>query len=108
MNASSESGLCATVILWAIRSVYARRRQTRYDPRVSAFDMAAILLAIAAACGYLNHRFLHLPATSGTLAVALFSSLAILGMESFVPSWQLREEIRGFIANIDFNQTLMR
>ena len=42
---------------------------------MNGFDVASILMAIAAAFGYVNHRFLRLPATSGTLTVALVSSL---------------------------------
>jgi hypothetical protein len=38
---------------------------------VSAFDIAAVLIAVAAVSGYVNHRLLHLSPTSGTLLVAL-------------------------------------
>ena len=59
-------------------------------------------------CGYLNHRLLRLPATSGTLAVALFSSLAIVTAEAFLPAWSLRDRAAAFLKDIDFNRTLMR
>src|SRR5919106_5322603 len=90
-----------------------RRRSGRpadhgYYAGVNAFDTAAVLLAIAAACGYLNHRLLRLPSTSGTLAIALFSSIAILAVEAIAPSLSLRDSIRAFLTDIDFNQTLMR
>src|SRR5436190_17882943 len=75
---------------------------------MNGFDVASILVAIAAASGYLNHRFLRLPATSGTLAVALISSLVLVGTDAFFPSWALRERVRDFLADIDFNETLMR
>ena len=38
---------------------------------MNAFDTAAVLIAIAALTGYINHRVLKLSATTGTLAVAL-------------------------------------
>ena len=38
---------------------------------MTIFDVAAILVAVAAASGYVNHRLLRLPPTSGTLLVAL-------------------------------------
>jgi hypothetical protein len=38
---------------------------------VTGFDSAAILIAIATASGCMNGPFLSLPATSGTLVVAL-------------------------------------
>jgi len=75
---------------------------------VGAFDIAAVLLTIAAASGYLNHRFLRLPATSGTLAVALVSSLVVVATDALVPSWTLQGRVRHFLADIDFNETLMR
>lgn len=75
---------------------------------MNAFDTAAVLLAIAAACGYLNYRLLRLPATSGTLAVALVSSFVIVIIESFAPGWSLRNHVATFLEDIDFNRTLMR
>ena len=75
---------------------------------MNAFDTAAVLLAIAAVCGYLNHRLLRLPATSGTLAVALSSSMALVAVETFAPAWSLREPVAAFLEDIDFNRTLMR
>ena len=75
---------------------------------MNAFDIAAVLLTIAAVCGYLNHRVLRLPATSGTLAVALVSSLFVVAAETWLPSWTLQDRVRAFLADIDFNQTLMR
>lgn len=75
---------------------------------MNAFDIAAVLLTVAAVSGYLNHRFLRLPATSGTLAVALVSSLLVVATEAFLPSWTLQDRVRAFLADINFNETLMR
>jgi CPA1 family monovalent cation:H+ antiporter len=75
---------------------------------VNAFDIATVLLAIAAVSGYLNHRFLRLPATSGTLVVALVSSLFVIAADALVPSWTPQDRVRAFLADIDFNETLMR
>jgi CPA1 family monovalent cation:H+ antiporter len=75
---------------------------------VNSFDIAAVLLAVAATCGYVNHRFLRLPATTGTLAVALVSSFSVVVIEALTPATRLREPIHQFLQDIDFNQTLMR
>jgi CPA1 family monovalent cation:H+ antiporter len=75
---------------------------------MNAFDTAAVLLTIAAICGYLNHRLLRLPATSGTLAVALISSMALVAVEAYAPAWSLRDRVATFLEDIDFNRTLMR
>ena len=74
---------------------------------MNAFDVAAILVAGAAVFGYVNHRFLRLPSTSGTLLVALVSSLVVVLIDRVVPGFDLRSAIEGFLGEIDFDQTLM-
>lgn len=74
---------------------------------MNAFDTAAVLMAIAAASGYVNHRFLKLPATSGTLVVALVSSLVVVAADAVFPAWGLQAALSGFLGEIDFNETLM-
>ncbi len=74
---------------------------------VSVFDIAAILITIAAVSGYVNYRLLHLPATSGTLLVALVSSLAVVALQQLIPSVHLQTDIQRFLGEIDFDQTLM-
>ncbi len=71
------------------------------------FDIAAILVAAAAVFGYVNHRFLRLPSTTGTLLVALVSSLVIVAIEQMVSGIDLRPTIERFLGKIDFDQTLM-
>jgi CPA1 family monovalent cation:H+ antiporter len=75
---------------------------------MAPFDIAAILLTIAALCGYMNYRFLKLPATSGTLAIALVSSLLIVGADVAAPALGARAMVSCFLAGIVFNDTLMR
>lgn len=71
------------------------------------FDVASILIATAALAGYVNHRLLKLPATSGTLVVALVASLLVVAAEALFPSLQLRDLVSHFVGQIDFNETLM-
>ena len=74
---------------------------------MNAFDTASVLIAVAALSGYLNHRFLKLPATTGTLAVALASSLVLVAIDALVPAWGLRVTVAAFLGEIDFNEALM-
>jgi len=74
---------------------------------MNAFDTAAVLTAIAAGSGYVNHRFFRLPATSGTLVVALVSSIALVVADALLPSWGLRPALATFLDSIDFNEALM-
>lgn len=71
------------------------------------FDVASTLTAVAAVSGYVNHRFLRLPATSGTLLVALASSLIVVLAEYALPGLQLRAQVTEFLGEIDFDQALM-
>ncbi|MEO5821790.1 MAG: sodium:proton antiporter [Vicinamibacteraceae bacterium] len=74
---------------------------------MSVFDVAAILTAIAAISGYVNHRVLRLPPTSGTLLVALVTSLALLLLEQLAPEAQVRPLVERFLGEIDFDQALL-
>ena len=74
---------------------------------MNAFDTAAVLIAIAALTGYINHRVLKLSATTGTLAVALVSSLVIVVADAAMPTWGLEAVLSGFLREIDFNEALM-
>jgi CPA1 family monovalent cation:H+ antiporter len=75
---------------------------------VSIFDVAAILIAVTALSGYVNHRFLRLPPTSGTLVVALVTSLVILALEAVIPAIELRLLVERFLGEIDFDRALMQ
>ena len=74
---------------------------------MNGFDIAAVLAVIAATCGYVNHRLLRLPATTGTLAVALVSSIALLFADRVFASLGLADAAAAFLSAIDFNETLM-
>jgi CPA1 family monovalent cation:H+ antiporter len=74
---------------------------------MSVFDIAAILTAIAAFSGYVNYRLLHLPATSGTLLVALVSSLVVVLSERLIPGVRLQPVVEQFLGEINFDQALM-
>ena len=71
-------------------------------------DLAAILLALAAAFGYLNHRWLKLPHTIGLVVIALFASMAVLALDLAVPSLGFRATVRGAVEGIAFPEILMK
>jgi CPA1 family monovalent cation:H+ antiporter len=75
---------------------------------MTIFDIAAILIAMAAIAGYANHRLLRLPQTTGTLLIALVSSLVVVVVDRLLPDVQLQSAIEAFLRHIDFDQTLMR
>ncbi len=52
-----------------------------------------MLIAIAAVAGYVNRRVLKLPVTSGTLVVALISSLVVVATDTAFPRLDLQTSI---------------
>jgi hypothetical protein len=50
------------------------------------FDIAAIVIVLAAVFGYLNHKFLRLPHTIGLVVIALAVSRVVLGIDAVHPS----------------------
>jgi Na+:H+ antiporter len=71
------------------------------------FDITAVLITLAASFGYLNFRFLRLPATTGILSIALLSSLLLPAADRILPGWHLETALNRFLTGIDFNQVLM-
>ena len=69
------------------------------------FDVSAILVVLAAAFSYLNHRYLKLPGTIGLMALALGFSLLILAVGSFAPP--VRELALSVLGQIDFDEALL-
>jgi CPA1 family monovalent cation:H+ antiporter len=75
--------------------------------KMNAFDVAAILVTLAAAFGYVNHRFLKLPPSSGILTVGLIGSGIVLAVDALFPQQQIRSALTGFLGEIDFQEALM-
>lgn len=77
------------------------------SPALSPFDAAAILIVLAAALGYLNHRLLRLPSSVGLTIMGAIASLVVVGIDRILPSSNLSGSVVGFLAAIDFHTTLM-
>ncbi|MCW6507262.1 cation:proton antiporter [Lichenifustis flavocetrariae] len=71
------------------------------------FDVAAILIVLAAAFAYLNNRFIRLPSSVGLTLMGAFSSLIVLAVDRLVPASRATDDIVSLITSIDFHQTLM-
>ena len=69
------------------------------------FDLIAILLGLAAACSYLNHRYLKLPSTIGLMAITLGSSLILVAVGQFIPT--LRFEAQLFVERINYTDVVL-
>ena len=76
-------------------------------PNLSPFDAAAILIVLAAALGYLNHRLLGLPSSVGLTIMGAVASLLVVGIDYAIPGSDLSARVVDFLAGIDFHSTLM-
>ena len=74
----------------------------------SVFDVAAILITLAAALSWLNHKFLKLPSTVGLALMGALASLILLAVDASTPSFLIGEAVREFLAGIDFETALMQ
>lgn len=74
---------------------------------LSPFDAAAILIVLAAALGYLNHRVFKLPSSVGLTIMGAVASLMVVGADYVLPSSNLSEIVTGFLTGLDFHTTLM-
>ena len=71
------------------------------------FDVAAILILLAAVLGYANHRFLKLPTAVGMTLMGALAALAIIATGAALPSWGMAQLVERFLSGIDFHAALM-
>jgi CPA1 family monovalent cation:H+ antiporter len=74
----------------------------------SLFNIAAIVITLAALFGYVNHRWMKLQQSIGLVVIALFASFGVIALDALVPSLGFREVIRHTLERIDFHATLMK
>ena len=75
---------------------------------MSFFDIAGILVALAAAFAFINHKLLKLPTTVGLMLLAMLHAVALLVIDWIVPGAGALAAAETLIGSIDFDQTLMQ
>ncbi len=70
------------------------------------FEIGTILISLAAVFGYVNHRFIGLPATIGVMVIALLMSVALIALSAFGVV-DLVDDAAAVLSRIDFNETVM-
>ncbi|MCZ6649949.1 MAG: sodium:proton antiporter [Acidobacteria bacterium] len=75
---------------------------------MSIIDIAAVLLMLAAASSYINHRYLGLPNTIGLTLAGLVAAIAVLALDLAWPDLGLAQVVRSGLAQVDFPELLMR
>ncbi|SVA60080.1 uncharacterized protein METZ01_LOCUS112934, partial [marine metagenome] len=74
----------------------------------SILNLVALLFTLAAAFGYVNHRWLKLPHTIGLVVVALSASLVVLAIDAVFPALEFRSVVREMLSRINFYDVLMK
>ncbi len=72
---------------------------------MSAPALIAVLLTLTALFAYVNHRFIRLPPTVGTMGLALLFSLALIALEGL--GLPFRAWAVSIVADVDFSETLL-
>jgi len=75
---------------------------------LTLFQIAAILLTLAAIFGYINHRWLKLPLTIGLVIIALVVSFGIILIDILLDTLEYERTVRTVLERVDFDKTLMQ
>jgi CPA1 family monovalent cation:H+ antiporter len=73
---------------------------------MEAFNILALLITLAAAFSWVNHRFIRLPTTIGVMIISLAFSLGLVGLGKAGVGGP--GVIRDMLSAIDFNATLLQ
>lgn len=74
---------------------------------MSFFNIAGILVALAAAFAFINHKLLKLPTTVGLMLLAMLHAVALLVVDWIAPELGALTAVETLVGSIDFDQTLM-
>ena len=74
---------------------------------MTLLQITSLLIVLAGAFGAINYFFLRLPSAIGILIVALFASLAVMGLDLLVPSLGIAAAMREQVLAIEFSEALL-
>jgi CPA1 family monovalent cation:H+ antiporter len=73
---------------------------------MTTFQLAALVITLAAALAYVNARVLKLPSTVGLMAIALLGSIVLLGLDA-THIVDLSTRVTALVSQLDFGNTLL-
>lgn len=73
---------------------------------MTAFNIAAILVTLAAVFSFINHRYIRLPTTIGLMLISLLMSIGLIAVGE-LGGGDLRIQALVLLRSIDFHDTLM-
>jgi CPA1 family monovalent cation:H+ antiporter len=75
---------------------------------LSLFDLAAVFLTLSAVVGWLNLRWLGLPAAVAMLGVGLLATLGLVGLAKLAPGLGVGAMVEGLVRQVDFSASVLR
>ncbi len=75
---------------------------------LSLFDLAAVFLTLSAVIGWLNLKFLRLPAGVAMLLVGLAATLALVGVDRLAPGLGVGAAVGQLVRQVDFSAAVLR
>ncbi len=64
---------------------------------MTPFEVATIVIVLAAVLGYANRTLLRLPQTSGLTAMGMIASLAVVAIDRILPGLGLSSRLQSFL-----------
>lgn len=74
---------------------------------MTTLQIASLLIVFAGAFGAINYLFFKLPSAIGILVVAFLASLAVLAIDWFAPGLGVALQVREFVSELEFSDTLL-
>ncbi len=74
---------------------------------MTVFELAALLVVLAAALGFLNYRLVSLPHTVGLTVMGALASFALVGIDAVAPGFGIRAVVDAVLGEVDFARTLL-
>ncbi|RDC60739.1 Na(+)/H(+) antiporter NhaP [Alteripontixanthobacter maritimus] len=75
---------------------------------LGAFDIAALLVVMAAILGWANHHFIKLPHVIGLTVMGALASIALMVADAFIPGITLDDTVARLLEQMNFTDTLLQ
>lgn len=73
---------------------------------MDVYNIITILMVLAAAFGYINHRFIRMPGSIGIMLLSLLASLLIIGLGNIIPDFFI--QTNEVIKTVDFQSVVLK
>jgi hypothetical protein len=94
-------------LLLAILAVAGAAVRSEKGDLMPTLSIMALLLCLSSVFGFVNYRLLRLPSSIGVTVVSLGASFMVLGLNSLLPSFQLRSTVQEILGTRYLPETLL-